>query len=241
MYNFKNITCSYELCTFVTFADGKKNAFRKVEHIAAQKVKNGFEFTFLGCEEETLEGGELNDWGKYFMELGKALYPFTLLTNGNGKLVGVRDFEKMKERWIASMDAIIESYANNYEVKKVAHSYSQSLATEKIFLSSLRRNMFFRILFWQDDLNSKEVEIMNFPYNPALSIFCFQGGKKDEDGISYETDTVYDEGTFDLLSGNCAMRIRRGADDLPNEVTLSTKVEKRYSGYYIKEIKLRRL
>ena len=87
----------------------------------------------------------------------------------------------------------------------------------------------------------QEVEIMNFPNKSALSIFCFQGWKKEEDSISYETDTVYDEGKFDLLSGNCAVRIRRDADGLPGEVTLLAKVEKRYRGYYIKEIKLRRL
>lgn len=241
MYNIEDITTSYELCTCVTFEDGQKTSFRKVEHIAAKKVKTGFAFTFLGCEEEIMDGGELDDWGKIFMALGKALYPYTLLTNENGKLVGVKDFEKLKEGWIASRDAIIESYDYNYEVKKVAYSYSQTLATEKIFLGLLRRNMFFRLLFWQDDLTSQEVEIMNFPNKSALSIFCFQGWKKEEDGISYETDTVYDEGKFDLLSGNCAVRIRRDADGLPGEVTLLAKVEKRYRGYYIKEIKLRRL
>ncbi len=241
MYNFDDISASYEFCTCITFPDGQKNSFSKVEHIEAKVVKTGFLFTFEGSGDESFDGTEPDDWSSIFLSFGKALYPYTLQVSENGKLIGIKDFEKLKARWTATQEEILDKYDYNYEIKKIAYSYAYTLKSEKMFLSMLRRNMFFHLFFWQDNLPNQEIEIKDFPINSLISIFCIQNKKIDNDVLCYETDTVYDEGTFDLLSGECKVNIRRDLDGLPSEITVFAKVEKRYRGYYTKEITLRRL
>lgn len=241
MYNFENISALYEFSTCVTFPDGCESTFRKVEHIEAKKVKSGFSFTFTGCGDETFDGKEPEAMDATCLELGKALYPYTLLVNEDGKLIGVRDFEKLKESWIARRDAIIEKNNCNVEVKKTANSYSQYLKTERMFLSVWRRSLFFRLLFWQDDQKNKEVEIGDFPYANNLSIFILPEGTEKDSSLCYQTDRVYDDGLSDLLSGKCTMDFSRDSDGLPSLVSLSAMVEKKSRGSFTKEITVRRL
>lgn len=241
MYNFEEISASYEFCTCITFADGHKSSFRKVEHIEAIRDKFGFKFTFEGSEDETFDGKEPDDWGAIFLELGKKLYPYTLQVGENGELIGVQDFDELKERWLTSRDELLENYEHNFEVKKVAFSYAYSLNSERMFLSLLRRNLFFHLLFWQDNLPSQEIEIKDFPDMSSLSVFLFQRGIEENGYLCYNADTVYEKDAYNLVGGNCTMKIRRGADGLPDDVSLVAKVEKRYRGYYTEEITLRRM
>lgn len=243
MYRFDNfISLSYEFCTCVTHEDGCKTTFRKVEHIDARKDNSGFLFTFNGSSDETIDGKELEDWSEIFLKFGKALYPYTLKVSEDGKLLAVQNFEELRNSWMKKRSALVEYYEYNSHVKDVSYSYMQSLNSEKTFLSILRRNAFFHLLFWQDNKLSQEVELQDFPTPNKLSIYCFHGyGTKVGNSLLYITDNVYDEGNRLLLGGDCTITIRRDVDGLPVEVSLTANVERQNYGYFKKELKLRRL
>ncbi len=242
MYCFENeILLTYEYCTCVTDDHGQKTTFRKVEHIGVRKDNSGFLFTFNGSSDETIDGAEPVDWSEIYYKFGKILYPYTLKVSDEGKLVGVQNFDSLRNRWLRERFDLIEYYQQKIRDKDVSYSYMKSLDSERKFLSVLRRDMFFHLFFWQDNLPNQEIEIKDFPINSLISIFCIQNKKIDNDVLCYETDTVYDVGTFNLLSGECKVKIRRDLDGLPSEITLFAKVEKRYRGHYTKEITLRRL
>lgn len=243
MYNFnKKISLSYEFSVCVTHEDGHKTTYCKVEHIDAQKDNTGFLFTLNGSSEETINGKEPEDWGEIYLKFEKAKYPYSLQTTAEGKLIAVKNFDEFKERWMEQRSKLVEYYEYNQYVKEVSYNYMYTLTSERMFISILNRNSFFNFLFWQDSLLNHEVEIQDFPTPEMLSIFCFHGkGIKDGDTLIYKTDKVYDEGNGYLLGGNCTIIIRRDADGLPEEVTLSANVERDNYGFFNKEMKLKRL
>lgn len=241
MYDFDKITLAYEYCSCVTYQDGHESSFRKVEHIEARRDNSGFLFTFYGSDNETIDGKEPEDWGAIFLKLGSGLYPYTLYVTADGKITGVKDFEEVKQRWMTQCNNIVEYYEYNIHVKNAACAYMESLESERVFISVLKRNIVYNLLFWNDDLFRHEVELLNFPIIEMMSIFSFEGGKKEDSTSIFKTDSVYDEGKNLLKSGNCTINIHRSADGLPSDISLSANLECLHYGYFKKEITLKRL
>ena len=50
MYDFDSIDATYEFDSTVTFANGKKTTFRKVEHVTAKKVDDSYVFSMQGSD-----------------------------------------------------------------------------------------------------------------------------------------------------------------------------------------------
>lgn len=240
MYNFENTNVLYEFSSCVTFVDGHKSTFRKVESIQAQREKEGYLFTFLGTSDELIDGKEPEDWNPIILQFGRALCPYGLQVTEQGELTGVHDFETVKKHWFDQRREIIDYY-NNYYIEKESNQYALALDSEEKFFSIIKKNMFPRLLFWQEGLASQEVEIRDFPSPARLAIFTFQKGKVEAGSLFYETSQVRDEGSGRLLSGKCTLRIRREADGLPGEISLWARVEEQDTGYFIKDITIRRL
>lgn len=81
----------------MTFVDGHKSTFRKVESIQAQREKEGYLFTFLGTSDELIDGKEPEDWNPIILQFGRALCPYGLQVTEQGELTGVHDFETVKK------------------------------------------------------------------------------------------------------------------------------------------------
>ena len=241
MYDFERIEASYEFSSCVTYTDCHKSTFRKIEHVKVGCTDDARIFTMQGSSEETIDGKEPEGWGEIILRFGKALYPITLNVNERGKVIGIKDFEKTKEHWMTRRREIVESYENNFLIKKESYRYALALKTEEKFIDILNKNMFYRLLLWQDGISGQRIEIRDFPATGRLAIFTFQGGRREGDFVCYETSQVQDEGSGRLLSGSSTLRIRRDADGMPGEISLWSKVEEQDTGYFIKEITLRRL
>lgn len=241
MYNFDNISVSYEYSTCVTHHDGHKSSFRKVEHIKARRDNTGFLFTFNGTSEDTIDGKELEDWGAIFQKFASALYPYTLQVTADGKITGVQNFDKLKEKWIAQCNNIVAYYNYNVHVKNAASSYAETLKSERMFLSYLRRNVVFNLLFWNDDQIRHEVELQQFPTPKMITIFSFEGVQKNDRTAIFKTDSVYEERDNFLKGGDCLISICRDVDGLPKEIELTANVERLNYGFFKKEITLKRL
>ncbi len=241
MYNFDNIAASYEFSACVMFADGKKTSFTKVEHIQAKREDEGYCFTFNGSSNEKVNGKDPEDWNAIIIEFGKALYPYSLQVSDHGRLNSILDFDNFKEHWMTRRREIVEYYECNFPIKKMSYSYSLSLKTEKKFLNILRKNLFYRLLFWQDDQTNQEIEIRDFPGREKFAIFSFDSGIEENGEVVFKTDRGFDDGTYHMQSGNCIINIRRDDDGLPIEIVLRAKVEQQYKGFFTKEVKLRRL
>lgn len=230
----------YEFNSCVTFANGHKSSFRKVEHIQVVKSDDGYSFTMLGPSDATIDGNEPEEWNAIILQFGKALYPYNLLVSENGEMIGVQDFEKIKDHWFEQRRGIIDYY-NSYLVEKESNRFYLAFNSEEKFFNIIKNNMFPRLLFWQDNLKNQEVEIRDFPAAKRLAIFTFGEGKKNNGEICHETYNVRDEGSGRLLSGECTLRIRRDADGLPGNVFLKVQVEELNTGYFFKEMTLKRL
>lgn len=241
MFKFESINASYEFSSCVTFVDGHKSSFRKVERLKAENTKEAYVFTMLGTSEEMVDGKEPEEWGAIILHFGKELYPYSLLVSDQGDLLRVQDFERVREHWMTRKKELMEFYEHNFLIKKEAYRYALALKTEEKFLDIIRRNMFYKLLFWQDNIMGQEVEIRDFPAPQRLAIFTFQDGKEENDALCFETACVHDEGSDRLLSGKCTLRIHRAMDGLPAEVSLWARVEEQDTGYFIREITIRRL
>lgn len=241
MYNFSFIESVYEFNTCITFANGQKSSFRKLEHIQAEEGKDGYAFTMKGSSNETLDDKEPEDWDAIVLEFGKALYPIGLRVSGQGEFVGLRDFEGIKEHWKARRQEIIDYY-NSYLIEKESNRYALALKTEDKFYHILKENMFYRLFLWQESLQNQKVEIRDFPTRARLAIFTFQGKSYDEKGgVCYDTYQVNDEGSGRLLGGHAKLQLYRDKDGLPNEIKLWARVEETDTGYFTKEITIKRI
>lgn len=241
MYNFENISALYEFCTCVTSPDGCESTFRKVEHIEAKREKSGYTFSFEGCSQEVVDGKEPEDWNAITLDFSKAFYPYSLEVAENGKLIGVKDYQKIIEHWNRRRDELYEKYDYNIHVMDHSHIFMQVLESERMFLSVLKRNIFYRLLFWQDNLPSQEIEIRDFPSPRMITIFSFEGGVKGKNCLCYKTDKVFDEGSCRNQAGDCTIKVHRDADGLPKEITVIANVVKKYTGSFSKKITLKRL
>ncbi|MBO4531341.1 MAG: hypothetical protein IK017_11885 [Paludibacteraceae bacterium] len=241
MYNFSFIESVYEFNTCITFANGQKSSFRKLEHIQAEEGKDGYAFTMKGSSNETLDDKEPEDWDAIVLEFGKALYPIGLRVSGQGEFVGLRDFEGIKEHWKARRQEIIDYY-NSYLIEKESNRYALALKTEDKFYHILKENMFYRLFLWQESLQNQKVEIRDFPTRARLAIFSFHEKKYDKTGgIIYDTYDVTDEGSGQLLSGHAKLHLRRDKDGLPGEISLWARVEEKDAGFFTKEITIKRI
>ena len=242
MYDFERIEASYEFSSCVTYTDCHKSTFRKIEHVKVGCTDDARIFTMQGSSEETIDGKEPEGWGEIILRFGKALYPITLNVNERGKVIGIKDFEKTKEHWMTRRREIVESYENNFLIKKESYRYALALKTEEKFIDILNKNMFYRLLLWQDGISGQMIEIRDFPASGRLAIFTFNDKKYDDNGgVSYETGQVNDEGSGRLLSGQAKLQIYRDKDGLPKEIKLKARVEEAETGYFTKEITIKRL
>ncbi len=242
MYDFERVEASYEFLSCVTYTDCHKSNFRKIEHMKAECADGSYVFTMLGSTEESVDGIVPEGWGEIILKFGKALYPISLKVNENGEVFGINEFEKFKEQWMTRRREIVESYENNFFIKKESYRYALALKTEEKFIDILRRNMFYCLLLWQDVASEHKVEIRDFPASGRLAIFTFNDKKYDDNGgVSYETGQVNDEGSGRLLSGQAKLQIYRDKDGLPKEIKLKARVEEAETGYFTKEITIKRL
>lgn len=240
MFDIEQLNTSFDFTATVIFANGHQSVFHKEEHICAKRVKDYYDFTFQGSSNESINNKAPEEWDDIVLQFGKALYPLSLKVSEQGELTGVRDFEKVKDHWFAKRQEIIDYY-NSYLIEKESNRYALALMSEEKFSNIIKKNMFYRLLFWQDELSSQEIEIRDFPARARLAIFSFQGGRREREYLCYDTSHVHDEGSGRLLSGRCTLRIRRDADGLPGEISLKARVEEQDTGYFIKEITIRRL
>ncbi len=173
MKQLEGTILKYEFCSCVTFANGHKSSFRKVEQIKVGKANDGYSFTMLGSSEETIDGDEPEEWNAIILQFGKTLCPYTLLATGDGELTGVQDFEEIKGHWLDQRQEIIDYY-NSYLVKKESNRFYLAFNSEEKFFNIMKNNMFPRLLFWQDNLQNQKIEIRDFPAAKRFTIFTFR-------------------------------------------------------------------
>ncbi len=231
-YNINQIEASYDFDSCITFVNGRKSVFHKTENIQIKKNRGGYEFLMLGSNEETLNGKTPDEFDAIILEFGKALYPMSLQVSEKGDFLGINDFNKLKDHWMTRRREIVEYYENFFPIKKQSYRYSLALDSEDKFYNILKENMFYRLLFWQEESPKQEVIIRDFPQMERLSIFTFQG--------TTETYAVRDEGSGRLVSGHAKIHILRDDDGLPNEIKLWARVEEQDTGYFTKEITIKR-
>lgn len=240
MYTFSNLDTTYEFNSCVTFANGDTNTFRKIEHVSAENIGDSYIFTMQGSSEETLDGDEPEGWDAIVLKFGKALYPFSLQVSNEGRLNGFKDFEKIRNQWLERRQSIIDYY-NDYYIEKESDRYYFVLKTEEKFFGILQKNMFYRLLFWQDNIDVEDIEIRDFPLNTRLTTFTFNKGRFEDGFMCYTSGIVHDEGSGRLIDGVCKLKISRSPDGLPKEITLSAKVEEQDTGYFTKKLTIKRL
>ena len=241
MYDFDSIDATYEFDSTVTFANGKKTTFRKVEHVTAKKVDESYVFTMQGSSEEIIDGDEPDGWDVVVLRFGKALYPYSLKVERDGGLSGVLDFEKVKAHWFDQRQQIIDYY-NDYYIEKESNRYALALKSEEKFFQTLKDNLFYSLFFWSENQPDHQVVIRDFPSRTRLAIFTFKDKRYDDKGdLSYETGLVKDEGSGRLLSGQASLQFIRGKEGLPKEIRLKARVEEADTGYFTKEITIKRL
>ncbi len=240
MFTFNHIEADYSFSAKVTFADGHVTLFSKKDHVEVNKRKDVYLFTMHGSSDEKLNGKDPDEFDAVVLELGKALYPIDLRVSEEGEFLGVDDFEALKNQWEANRKKIIDFY-NSYLVEKESNRYALAFDSEEKFFNILKKNMLYRLLFWLDKSPNQEVEIRDFPARARLAIFTFPGGIFDGKGWSYDTYSLRDEGSGRLLSGHAKLTVMRGADGLPDEIVLKARVEEQDTGYFSKEVTLKRL
>lgn len=241
MYIFQGIETSYDFTSVVTFANGNTSSFHKVEHIYAQQEKQDFSFTMKGSTDETFDGKTPEDWAAIVLEFGKALYPINLSVSEQGDFMAVDDFEGVKQHWKDERQRLVDYY-NNYWIEKESNRYALALKTEEKFYRTLKENMFYRLFFWREGQTDQQVVVRDFPLRARLSIFTFQGKSYDEKGgVCYDTYQVNDEGSGRLLGGHAKLQLYRDKDGLPNEIKLWARVEETDTGYFTKEITIKRI
>lgn len=240
MYTFRQINSAYEFISSVTFANGSRISFRKIEHVKADNIDGSYIFTMQGTSEETLDEMEPEDWDAIVLKFGKALYPYWLKVSAQGELLKVHDFSKIQKHWLEKRQEIIDYY-NDYYIEKESNNYFLALKKEENFLEVIRKNMFCRLFFWQDNMQNQELEIRDFPLNTRLTTFVFQKGHRNDGGVCYESSNVHDEGSGRLIAGRCNLYIRRDFDGLPAEISLHARVEEQNTGFFSKELTIKRL
>lgn len=240
MYTFNHIEADYAFSGKVTFADGHVSLFTKKDHVEVTKRKDVYICAMHGSSDEKLNGNDPDEFDAVILEFGKALYPMSLRVSEEGELLGVDDFDGLKEHWLAKRKEIIDYY-NSYVVEKESNRYALALDSEEKFFNIIKKNMLYRLLFWQDELPNQEVEIRDFPARARLAIFTFPSGKFGGKGVGYDTYSLHDEGSGRLLGGHATLSVTRGADGLPDEIVLKARVEEQDTGYFSKEVTLKRL
>lgn len=241
MYDISQIETCYEFVSCVTFCDGHKSTFCKKEHVKAVGSDGLYIFTMLGSSEETVDGMAPVDWSDIILQFAKALYPITLRVSGQGDFMAVENFEELRRRWKEKCQKIIDYY-NSSLIEEESQRFALVMETEDKFFHTLKENVFYRLFFWTVDQPVQQVVIRDFPSYARLAIFSFQEKKYDENGgLCYETYEVKDEGSGRLLSGHAKLRLSRDFDGLPKEIHLKARVEEAETGYFTKEITIKRL
>lgn len=239
-YQFNHIETAYDFSSVVTFANGQRSAFHKVEHVEARMDGNDYSFLMKGSSDETLNGVVPEEFDAIILEFGKALYPIDLRISDQGEFIAVNDFEGLKEHWLARRKEIVDYY-NSYLIEKESNKYALALKTEEKFFNTLKENMLYKLLFWREEEPVASLGVRDFPSRARISTFVFQG-RKVVDGFSrYDTYDFRDEGSGRLLGGHATLRIGRDDDGLPSEIGFQAKVEEQDTGYFTKEITIKRI
>ena len=233
MYDIKQTDVSYVFHSSVTFTNGHKSTFQKIEHVQIKKTTNGkYEFKMIGSDEELLNGKEPEEFDAIVLEFGKVLYPISLQVSEDGEFLGINDFENLKEHWLTRGREIVEHYNSDVLIENEYKRYALSLASKETFYNILKYNSFYRLLFWNEDLLKREFVIRDFPACGRQVTFYFNDKN--------ETYTFCDEGSGRILNGHATIQLHRDNDGLLNEIKLTAKVEEQDIGYFTKEISLKR-
>lgn len=232
MYDISQIETAYEFDSCITFVNGHKCIFHKVEHLQIKKSRGGYEFLMKGSDEELMNGRVPEEFDAIILEFWKAFYPFSFQVSEDGEFLSLNNFDKLKEHWLTRRREIVEYYENFFPIKKQSYRYALALDSEEKFKNILKENIFYRLLLWQEDSSNQEIVIRDFPSMGRLAIFNFHG--------KTDTYSVKDEGSGRIIGGHGKLHIVRGDDGMPDEIKFWARIEEQDTGYFTKEITLKR-
>ncbi|WP_461532110.1 hypothetical protein [Sinomicrobium sp.] len=96
----------------------------------------------------------------------RLLYPFVFQLSRSGVLLGVNNFEEIKERWVKALPLLRREYSGQ-EAEAYLNQMSDNLASAETFRQAIRRDMFYYLFFMQQAIGDKEEHIVRLPLVPT--------------------------------------------------------------------------
>lgn len=239
-YGFDEINVTYNFISRTTFVTGERFSYEKLEKISVKRSKEGFLFTMLGSENETINGEEINDSYRVNLDYGKALYPLILKVSNDGKLLNIQDIEAVRKQWGKKAEELNEYYGYAPVAMTISRQYGMALSDDS-FLDVLRNNMIYRLLFWHDSSVAEPVCVPHFP-EPERKAFYWFGKKQvmNDGSFHYEAAKMCDEGSGKMVGGEGTLDLFHSSDGLPSEIKLWVKLEEKDKGYFFHEVVIKR-
>ncbi|RAV30764.1 hypothetical protein [Sinomicrobium soli] len=105
------------------------------------------------------------------------LYPFVFRIGRSGVLLGIDNFEEIRERWTNALPGLQREYTGA-EAEKYLDRMSGSLASVETFRQAIRKDMFYYLFFMQEAIGQKEENIIRLPLVPGERPVSFKCGHR---------------------------------------------------------------
>jgi len=240
MYDFREINSEYILTTTIGNSLGLESSLEVIYSIKAGYRSFDEDFMFsIDRKRIKLNAKKQDSYAlvdQMMQRIGDALYPVDLIVSSDAKILNVKNFEEVLNRWNSEVDNILtDSYS--LPVKRYIDMAKPNMTDKKNFLKAFSRQTFIQIFF--RDTND---EFFWFTTKGLTDVFSHDTVRVEKTGSNKQTvyfETVEEWGNEcsfeyvfsefgDIISVNGAIKsIDENSDSVIKNVSLCINNDKR--------------
>ena len=198
MYKFRVLEAFYDLDIVLIYPDFMRERYHCREHVIVHysREQNTFSFDMIDRRDIQINGKAPEETVDQMMiELGDALYPFSLQISPDGEILKVYSFEEIRGRWFKKAKELLNKNRIS-PFKKYLQISQRNMKTEETFRKTLMKNSFFKFYFLPGNAESFLHEVHHFPQRSDTTLFLFEtskSGMAESENQSFTAQTIFPE------------------------------------------------
>jgi len=198
MYKFRVLEAYYDVDIVLIYPDFMRESYHCREHVIVHynREPNVYLFDIVDRKDIQINGKAPEErMDQMMIELGDALYSFSLRINPDGELLKVYSFGEIQDRWFKKAKELLNKN-ETAPFKKYLQISQRNMKTEETFRETLLKNSFFKFYFLPDNAESFLHEVHHFPQRSDTTLFLFEsskGGIIESENLSFTAKTVFPE------------------------------------------------